>query len=92
MLFYLTTIGLALFLTEDQPTPREEETVLQVLMVFSAWKDSDYLCLNSMMNSLNDSLYNMDSVNAPPMSFGIHRADIQGRRRGLKEVYCGPLP
>ena len=61
MLFYLTTLGLARFLTEDPPTPREDETDRDVLMTFSAWKDSDYLCRNSVMNSLNDSLYNVYS-------------------------------
>ena len=61
MLFYLRTLGLALFLTEDPPTPREDETDRDVLMAFSAWKDSDYLSQNSMMNSLNDSMYNVFS-------------------------------
>ena len=31
-------------------------------MAFSAWKDSDYLCRNYVMNSLNDSLYNVYSA------------------------------
>ena len=59
MLFNLTTIGLARFLTYDLPTSREEETDPQVLMAFNAWKDSDYLCQKYVKNSLNDSLYNV---------------------------------
>ena len=62
VLFYLTTIVLARFSTEDPPNRREEETDPQVLMAFSAGKDSDYLCRNYVRDSLNDSLYNVYSM------------------------------
>ena len=64
MLFYLTTIGLVRFLTDDPPILQEDETDPKVRMTFLAWKDSDYLCRNYVMNCLADSLYNVYSSKA----------------------------
>ncbi|WJZ99453.1 hypothetical protein VitviT2T_017897 [Vitis vinifera] len=58
MLFYLTTLNLARFLTEDAPKLKEDEHDIQVISVIDAWKHSDFLCRNYVMNGLADSLYN----------------------------------
>ena len=60
MLFYLTTLNLARFLTEDPPQANEEDRGF--LMAFDVWKSSDYLCRNYVMNSLADALYNVYCV------------------------------
>ena len=60
MLFYLTTLKLARFLTEDPPQVNEEDR--GSLMAFDVWKSSDYLCRNYVMNSLVDALYNVYCV------------------------------
>ncbi|XP_060667269.1 uncharacterized protein LOC132799455 [Ziziphus jujuba] len=56
MLFYLTTLGLARFLTEDAP-PSSEESDKETLMAVDVWNNSDYLCRNYVLNGLSDSLY-----------------------------------
>ncbi|KAH9671079.1 hypothetical protein KPL70_017207 [Citrus sinensis] len=59
MLFYLTTLNLARFLTEDAPKPKEGETDIQVASAIDAWHHSNFLCKNYVMNGLSDSLYNV---------------------------------
>ena len=61
MLFYLTTLNLARFLTEDASKLREDELDIQVISVVDAWKHSDILCRNYVMNGLADFLYNVYS-------------------------------
>ena len=61
MLFYLTTLNLARFLTEDAPKLKEDEHDIQVINVVDAWKHSDFLCRNHVMKVLIDSLYNVYS-------------------------------
>ena len=58
MLFYLTTLNLAIFLIEDAPKLEQYEHYIQVINVVDAWKHSDFLCRNYVMNTLVDSLYN----------------------------------
>ena len=66
MLFYLTTLNLARFLKEDAPIANENEqdreVVLQVASAIDAWRHSDFLCRNYILNDLHDTLYNMYSV------------------------------
>jgi hypothetical protein len=62
MLFYLTTLNLARFLKEDPPNIREDEVDVQVQHAFDAWKHSDFLCRNYILNGLTDSLYSVYSV------------------------------
>ena len=62
MLFYLTTLNLARFLIEDAPKVEDDETNVQVIQAADAWKHSDFLCRNYVMNSLTDSLYNVYSA------------------------------
>ena len=59
MLFYLTTLNLARFLTEEAPKLKEDERDIQVISAVDAWKHSDFLCRNYVMNALTDSLYNV---------------------------------
>ena len=62
MLFYLTTLNLVRFLTEDAPKLKEGETDVQLVSALQAWNHSDFLCRNYIMNCLSDSLYNVYSV------------------------------
>ena len=59
MLFYLTTLNLVRFLTEEAPKLKHDERDIQVINVVDAWKHSDFLCRNYFVNVLTDSLYNM---------------------------------
>ena len=61
MLFYLTTLNLARFLTKEAHKLKEDERDIQVISVVDAWKHSNFLCRNYVMNALNDSLYNVSS-------------------------------
>ena len=60
MMFYLTTLNLARFLTEDPPKANKDHR--DSLMAFDVWKSSDCLCRNYVLNSLIDSLYNVYSM------------------------------
>ena len=59
MSFYLTTLNLVRFLTEDAPKLKEDEHDIQVISVADAWKHYDFICRNYVMNALIDSLYNV---------------------------------
>ncbi|GKD98369.1 retrovirus-related pol polyprotein from transposon TNT 1-94 [Tanacetum coccineum] len=60
MFFYLTTLGLVGFLKETAPQvepPAEgQSSNAQVVQVVEAWKHSDFLCHNYVLNGLIDSL------------------------------------
>ena len=59
MLFYVTTLNLMRFLTEEAPNLKEDERDIQVINAVDAWKHSDFMCRNYVMNALTDSLYNV---------------------------------
>ncbi|KAL2531331.1 Uncharacterized protein Adt_04682 [Abeliophyllum distichum] len=61
MLFYLTTLNLTRFLTENAPKLNEGEKDIQTVSAIEAWKHSDFLCRNYVMNGLTDLLYNVYS-------------------------------
>ena len=61
MLFYLTSLNLAKFLREDAPVCSENETDRQVVVAMDAWKHSDFLCKNYILNGLDNTLYNVYS-------------------------------
>ena len=61
MLFYLTTLNLVKFLRKDAPVCSENEADLQVVVVVDAWKHSDFLCKNYILNGLDNILYNVYS-------------------------------
>ena len=43
MLFYLTTLNLARFLTKDAMKLKEDECNIQVISAIDAWKHSNFL-------------------------------------------------
>ncbi|XP_076903954.1 uncharacterized protein LOC143559171 [Bidens hawaiensis] len=57
MLFYLTTLNLARFLTESPPQVTEGGTNTQGLSAVNMWKHSEFLCRNFVLNGLVDELY-----------------------------------
>ena len=59
MLLCLTTLNLAKFLTKDALKLKENEHNIQVISAIDAWKHSDFLCKNYVLNELIDSLYNV---------------------------------
>ncbi|GKG07795.1 hypothetical protein Tco_0330764, partial [Tanacetum coccineum] len=63
MFFYLTTLGLARFLKETAPQvepPAEGQSFnAQAVQAVEAWKHSDFLCHNYILNGLIDPLYNV---------------------------------
>ena len=59
-MFYLTTLNLAKVLHEDAPTLNEGETNKQIVAVVEAWKHSNFLCKNYILNGLN-TMYNVYS-------------------------------
>ena len=59
MLFYLTVLNLARFLTEKAPKLKEDERDIRVISVMDAWKHFDFLFRNYVMNTLTDSLNNV---------------------------------
>ncbi|KAK2997500.1 hypothetical protein RJ639_024791 [Escallonia herrerae] len=65
MLFYLTTLNLARFLQEDAPDLCENLD-RQTVAAVDAWKHSNFLCKNYILNGLDNALYNVYSpmVNA----------------------------
>ncbi|KAL2541186.1 glutaredoxin-related [Abeliophyllum distichum] len=62
ILFYLITLNLARFLTEDALKLKQGKRDIQAISAVEAWKHSDFLCRNYVMNSLADSLYNVYST------------------------------
>ena len=61
MLFYLTTLNLTRFLNEDGPKLDIGETDKEKLAAVDAWNHSDFLCHNYVLNSMENTLYNVYS-------------------------------
>ncbi|XP_023755289.1 uncharacterized protein LOC111903763 [Lactuca sativa] len=59
MLFYLTTLNLARFLTETAPVIAEGQADAQSVTAVDAWKHSEFMCRNYVLNGLTDALYNV---------------------------------
>ncbi|KAL0298615.1 UNVERIFIED_CONTAM: hypothetical protein Sradi_6521300 [Sesamum radiatum] len=57
MLFYLTTLILARFLSEDAPIVSEGESDTQKRAAIDAWGHGDFLRRNYILNGLSDTLY-----------------------------------
>ncbi|KAK3039107.1 hypothetical protein RJ639_028853 [Escallonia herrerae] len=74
MLFYLTTLNLARFLQEDAPD-LDENPDRQTVAAVDAWKHSDFLCKNYILNGLDNALYNIYSpmVNAKALWESLER-------------------
>ncbi|XP_039006630.1 uncharacterized protein LOC120134222 [Hibiscus syriacus] len=63
MLFYLSTLNLAKFLKDDPPTIRDDEMdTATAFNITEAWKHSDFLCRNYILNGLSDALYEVYSI------------------------------
>ncbi|GJZ20752.1 pol polyprotein [Tanacetum coccineum] len=63
MFFYLTTLNLAQFLNEtapqEEPPTEGQPSNAQAVQAVEAWKHSDFLCHNYVLNGMVDSLYNV---------------------------------
>ncbi|KZV56992.1 hypothetical protein F511_08150 [Dorcoceras hygrometricum] len=59
MLFYLTTLNLARFLTEEYSSLKEGEHNAESVSAVETWNHSDFLCRNYVLNGLADALYNV---------------------------------
>ena len=57
MYFYLTTLNLARFLSEDAAVIAKNDTDRDARVVFDTCKHSDFLCRNYVLNILNITLY-----------------------------------
>ena len=59
MLFYMTILNLARYLTEDALGLKGDELDFQVINTVNAWKYSIFLCWNNVLNGSAYSLYNL---------------------------------
>ncbi|KAF3639976.1 hypothetical protein FXO37_23735 [Capsicum annuum] len=59
MFFYLTTLCLQKFTSEDAPEVLEGTSDKEHFMIVEAWKHSDFLCRNYILSGLQDDLYNV---------------------------------
>ena len=61
MLFYLTTMNLANIIREDVPKATTDPPTREMLLTIEAWKQSDFLCRNYILNRLENNLYDIYS-------------------------------
>ncbi|KAM3328258.1 hypothetical protein P3S68_032950 [Capsicum galapagoense] len=61
MFFYLTTLCLKRFTSEDAPEVPEGTSDKDCFVIVEAWKHSDFLCRNYILSGLQDDLYNIYS-------------------------------
>ncbi|KAF3640272.1 hypothetical protein FXO37_23582 [Capsicum annuum] len=61
MFFYLTTLCLQRFNSEDAPEVPEGTSDKERFIIVEAWKNSDFLCRNYILSGLQDDLYNVYS-------------------------------
>ncbi|PHT37768.1 hypothetical protein CQW23_21341 [Capsicum baccatum] len=61
MFFYLTTLCLQRFTSEDAPEVPEGNSDKDCFVIIEAWKHSDFLCRNYILSGLPDDLYNVYS-------------------------------
>ncbi|PHT63914.1 hypothetical protein T459_32212 [Capsicum annuum] len=61
MFFYLTTLCLQWFTSEDAPEVPEGSSNKDRFVIVEAWKHSDFLCKNYILSGLQDDLYNVYS-------------------------------
>ncbi|KAF3647785.1 hypothetical protein FXO37_19780 [Capsicum annuum] len=61
MFFYLTTLYLQRFTSEDAPEVPEETSDKKHFMIVKAWNHSDFLCRNYILSVLQEDLYNVYS-------------------------------
>ncbi|KAF3645445.1 hypothetical protein FXO37_20981 [Capsicum annuum] len=61
MFFYLTTLCLQRFTSDDAPEVPEGTSDKERFIIVKAWKHSDFLCRNYILSGLQDDLYNVYS-------------------------------
>ncbi|KAF3652248.1 putative glucan endo-1,3-beta-glucosidase A-like [Capsicum annuum] len=61
MFFYLTTLCLQRFTSEDTPEVPEGTSDKDRFIIVEAWKHLDFLCRNYILSGLQDDLYNVYS-------------------------------
>ncbi|CAL8121381.1 unnamed protein product [Prunus armeniaca] len=71
MLFYLTTMYLAHVVRKEAPKSGENPMSKETTMTIEAWKQSDFLCRNYILNRLDDTLYDIYSSYNSKGSLGI---------------------
>ncbi|XP_070054154.1 uncharacterized protein [Nicotiana tomentosiformis] len=59
--FWLTTLGMQKFTSEDPPVPAADMSDNEKFMIVEAWKHADFLCKGYILSSLEDDLYNVYS-------------------------------
>ena len=72
MMFYLTTLNLVKFLTEDPPSLKDGDQDKENLAAYEKWHHSEYLCRHYVMNGLSDSLYDVYSEKKSAKNCGNH--------------------
>ena len=60
--FWLTTLGLQKFTSEETPVPAEDMPDGEKFMIVEAWKHADFLCKGYILSALEDDLYNVYSA------------------------------
>ncbi|KAA3484500.1 pol polyprotein [Gossypium australe] len=59
MIFYLTTLNLAEFLTGDESKLSKTKSYSTIVVVVDAWKHNDFVCKNYILNGLANKLYDV---------------------------------
>ena len=54
--FWLTTLGLQKFTSEDTAVPVDDMSDREKIMIVEAWKQSDFLCKGYILSALEDDL------------------------------------
>ncbi|XP_019084335.1 PREDICTED: receptor-like protein 12 [Camelina sativa] len=67
MLFYLTTLNLAQYVTSEAPElPVEGDISDEIIKASEAWTQNEFLCNNYILNALDDSLYDVYHIFQSP--------------------------
>ncbi|PHU22705.1 hypothetical protein BC332_07812 [Capsicum chinense] len=96
MFFYLTTLCLQKFTSEDAPEVPEGTSDKKHFIIVKAWKHLDFLCRNCILSGLQDDLYNVYSrTKAPkelwgskdhvsdPLTKGLSREGVERTSKGM---------
>src|SRR4051812_20034177 len=62
MVFYLTTLGLVKYLTEEPPSKDDGDEDLDFIKTRDSWSHNEFLCRHHVINCLSDSLYDVYSA------------------------------
>ncbi|KAL6572567.1 hypothetical protein OROMI_013525 [Orobanche minor] len=61
MPFYFTTLGIAVYLKDDPPVVNVTETDRTKHFAYDQWCNGDFMCRNTILNRLINSMYNVYS-------------------------------